>query len=102
MTEATEDSIDLDDPHSWEKARAVLRAKKIGSGPKTRQKREKKIRATVDGRSLAVSGRVKQFNFKALEQVHTAVSEAAAFEGITIAEWMEKTLIQVLNIDIRI
>jgi hypothetical protein len=96
------ESLDFDGEDAWEKALAALRGPKGGGsrGYKARKKTEKKIRATATGLSLANMGRNKQFNFKALDVVHKAVSEAAADEGITISEWMEKTIIQVLNLDI--
>jgi hypothetical protein len=95
-----EDTIDIDDAAAWGKALETLRSKGGGRGYKARKKTEKKIRATATGLSLANMGRNKQFNFKALDVVHKAVSEAAAGEGITISEWMEKTLIQVLDLEI--
>ena len=44
----------------------------------------------MDGRTLKVTGRTEQFNFKAREGLKRRVSEAAAAEGVTIAEWMER------------
>jgi hypothetical protein len=94
------ENISFDAQDDWTKAYETLRQQTGGRGYKARKKTEKKIRATASGRSLAETGRTKQFNFKALDIVHKAVSEAAVGEGITISEWMEKTLIQVLNLEI--
>jgi hypothetical protein len=80
--------------------RAMLdKEKGNGRGYKARKKAEKKIRATVSGGSLTETGRTKQFNFKALPQVHRAVMEAAAEEGITVSEWLEKLLLQHLGME---
>ena len=94
------ENISFDAQDDWTKAYETLRRQTGGRGYKARKKTEKKIRATATGRSLAETGRTKQFNFKALPIVHEKVTEAAAGEGITVSEWMEKTLIQVLNLEI--
>ena len=94
------ESVSFDAQEDWTKAYETLRKESGGRGYKARKKTEKKIRATATGRSLAETGRTKQFNFKALPVVHNAVTEVAAGEGITISEWMEKNLAQVLNLEI--
>jgi len=99
-TDPGAESISFDAQDNWTKAYETLRKESGGRGYKTRKKTEKKIRATATGRSLAETGRTKQFNFKALPEVHRAVTEAAEGEGITISEWMEKIISQALNLEI--
>ena len=99
-TDPGAESISFDAQEDWTKAYETLRKETGGRGYKARKKTEKKIRATATGRSLAETGRTKQFNFKALPEVHRAVTEAAEMDGITISEWMEKTVAQVLNLEI--
>ena len=99
-TDIDAEDVSYDAQEDWTKAYEKLRKQTGGKGYKARKKTEKKIRATATGRSLAETGRTKQFNFKALPVVHNAVADAAAGEGITISEWMEKTLIQFLNLEI--
>ena len=94
------EDISYDAQEDWTKAYETLKQRGRGGGYKARRKAEKKIRATATGRSLAETGRTEQFNFKALPVVHNAVTEVAAGEGITISEWMEKVLAQVLNLEI--
>src|SRR6516164_1986440 len=91
-TDSGADEVSFDSQDDWTKAYETLKRQTGGRGYKTRKKTEKKIRATASGRSLAETGRTKQFNFKALPFVHEKVAEAAAMEGITVSEWMEKTL----------
>ena len=94
------DVADYEDPHAWSKACDTWGApKKTGRGRQTRKKVEKKIRGTITGGSLTETGRTKQFNIKSLPVVHQAVVEAAAQEGITMSEWMEKLLIQHLGLE---
>jgi predicted HicB family RNase H-like nuclease len=99
-TDPGAESISFDEQDDWTKAYQTLRKETGGRGYKARKKTEKKIRATATGRSLAETGRTKQFNFKALPEVHRAVTEAAEGEGITISEWMEKIISQALNLEI--
>ena len=99
-TDIGAEDISYDSQDDWTKAYETLKQQGRGGGYKARRKTEKKIRATATGRSLAETGRTKQFNFKALPVVHNAVTEVAAGEEITISEWMEKTLAQVLNLEI--
>lgn len=98
MTDLADNSdFDFEDPDAMAKARAQLRAKGFNPGPKARKKKEKQIRSAVDGRTLKVTGRTEQFNFKAREGLKRRVSEAAADEGVTIAEWMERAVEAVLK-----
>jgi hypothetical protein len=83
--------FDFEDPEGMAKAREKLRAK-VNAGPKARKQKEKKIRSAVDGRTLKVTGRTEQFNFKAREGLKQSVAQAAAAEGIAIAEWMERAI----------
>jgi len=99
-TDPGDESISFDAQEDWTKAYETLRKETGGRGYKARKKTEKKIRATATGRSLAETGRTKQFNFKALPVVHSAVTEVAAVEGITISEWMERIIAQALNLEI--
>ena len=91
MTELADD-FDFEDPDAMAKARATLRAKGFSSTPKARKQKETKIRSAVDKRTLRVTGRTAQFNFKAREDIKRRVTEAAEGEGITIAEWMERAI----------
>jgi hypothetical protein len=91
MTDAAED-FDFEDPDAMAKARAKLRAKGFNTGPKARKQQEKKIRSTVDGRTLRVTGRTTQFNFKCRDEIKRGVEAAAAQEGITKAEWLERVI----------
>jgi len=84
--------FDYEDPDAMAKAREKLRAKGFSPGPKARKQKEQKIRSAVDGRTLKVTGRTEQFNFKAREGLKHSVNEAAKAEGITIAEWMERAI----------
>ena len=84
--------FDFEDPDAMARAREQLRAKGFRPGPKERKQKEKKIRAAVDGRSLRVTGRTEQFNFKAREGLKERVAQAAAGEGLSIAEWMERAI----------
>ena len=84
--------FDFEDPEAMAKAREKLRAKGFTPGPKARKKKEKQIRSAVDGRTLKVTGRTEQFNFKAREGLKRRVSAAAVADGVTIAEWMERAL----------
>jgi hypothetical protein len=86
------DDTELEDIDAMAKARQRLLAKGFAPSKKERKKREKQVRSTVDGRTLKVTGRTEQFNFKAREDIKRRVVEAAESEGITIAEWMERTL----------
>jgi hypothetical protein len=93
MTDLADNSdFDFEDPEAMAKARAQLRAKGFTLGPNARKKKEKQIRSAVDGRTLKVTGRTEQFNFKSREGLKRRVSEAAADEGVTIAEWMERAV----------
>ena len=74
------------------KAREKLRAKGFSSDSTARKQKEKKIRAAVDGRSLRVTGRTEQFNFKCREEIKRCAVEAARADGIAIAEWMERAI----------
>ncbi len=88
----TDKDFDFEDPDAMAKAREQLRAKGFDLGPKARKKQESQIRSAVDRRTLKVTGRTEQFNFKAREGLKKSVSDAAATEGITIAEWMERAV----------
>ena len=92
MTDHRADDFDFEDPDAMAKAREKLRAKGFSAGPKARKQKEKKIRAAVDARTLKVTGRTAQFNFKARADIKRSVAEAAAQEGLTIAEWMERAI----------
>jgi hypothetical protein len=86
------DDSELEDVDAMAKARERLLAKGFGGSKKERKKREKQVRSTVDGRTLKVTGRTEQFNFKAREDIKRLVVEAAKGEGLTIAEWMERAI----------
>ncbi|MGA7325563.1 MAG: hypothetical protein WBX25_14000 [Rhodomicrobium sp.] len=86
------DDAELEDVDAMAKARERLLAKGFGSPKKERKKREKQVRSTVDGRTLKVTGRTEQFNFKAREDVKRRVVEAAKEDGLAIAQWMEQII----------
>ena len=94
--------LDLEDENAITAMRAIVAEGKKGkgSGYKARKKAEKKIRATISGASLAETGRTKQFNVKVLPSVHRAAMDAAADEGITVSEWMEKLISQHLGLEV--
>ena len=77
--------------HSFEEARrkwaAKLDTKKAG-----RQSRQKQLVDVVDRRSLRATGRTEQFNFRCRPGLKAEVQDAANKVGITLAEWMERTL----------
>jgi hypothetical protein len=50
-----------------------------------------------DGRTLRVSGRTEQFNWKCLPKLKAACVEAAKDDGVTIAEWMEEAILSKLK-----
>ncbi len=91
MTDLAEE-FDFEDRDAMAKAREKLRAKGFTPGPKERKQKEKRIRSAVDGRTLKGTGRSAQFNFKAREDIKQRVSQAAAAEGVSIAEWMERAI----------
>ena len=107
MNDAAVD-VDFEAPDAWVRMAQKFSAqedggrkrKAGGGGYKTRKKAEKKVRSTVGGRSLAETGRTKQFNFKAHPVVHKAAMDAAADEGITVSEWMETLIAKALNLEI--
>lgn len=80
-------------------AKAKLASKfKHHASPKARKTREKKIRATVDGRSLAATGRLEQFNIRVRADVRQMVVSTAAERGCTIAELVELIFIEALGV----
>ena len=83
---------ELEDEDAFARAREKWAKKGLVASPKARKAREKQIRATVDGRTLRVTGRTEQFNFKALPDLAKAAKAAAKEDGITIAEWMEEAI----------
>jgi predicted HicB family RNase H-like nuclease len=89
------ETIDFEnDAEAMAKARAKWQAKgkSKGSEVKERKAREKQIRSAVDGRSLKVTGRTVQFNFRCREEIRAGVADAAKAEGIKIAEWLERAI----------
>ena len=84
--------VDLDAEDAFAKARAKWANRGFSPSPKARKAREKQIRSTVDGRTLRVTGRTEQFNFKCTPELKKEVVERAKAEGITIAEWIEWAL----------
>ena len=98
MTEAGE--IDFEtDADAMAKARAKMRAKGFKPGTAARKERETKVRAAVDGRSLRATGRTAQFNLKCRPEIKAAVTKVAKAEGLSIAEWMERTLETALGVE---
>jgi predicted HicB family RNase H-like nuclease len=65
---------------------------KVDSSTKARKTRHKAVANAKDGRSLRASGRTAQFNFKSTPGLKQRAQEAAAAEGITLAEWMEQAV----------
>ena len=89
-----------DSEDSMRKAQQKIQSmfsKKGQSSATSRKVREKKIRATVDGRSLAATGRLAQFNVRVREDVKAMVIDAARDRGCTIAELVEMLFIQGLG-----
>jgi hypothetical protein len=91
MSEPIED-FDFEDPDAMAKARAKLKAEGFNGTPKARKVKEAKIRSAVDRRSLRATGRTEQFNFKAREGLKQRVADAAAQDGITMGEWLERLI----------
>jgi hypothetical protein len=87
-----EEAFDYEDPNSLTEAIARLRLKGTGLGPKARKQQEKKVRGAVDGRTLRTTGRNAQFNFKCREDIKKGVTEAAAADGLSIAEYLERLI----------
>jgi hypothetical protein len=61
----------------------------VDSSRKGRKTRQKAVASATDGRSLRARGRTEQFNFKSTPGLKKRAQEAAAAQGITLAEWME-------------
>jgi hypothetical protein len=57
-----------------------------------RKTRQRQLTNSVDRRSLRASGRTEQFNFKSTPGLKKRAQEAAAREGVTLAEWMENAV----------
>jgi hypothetical protein len=91
------DLVEMEDPAAMNQARKKLAKLGVAKGPAARKKREKKIRAAVDGRSLTATGRVIQFNFKCTLEIKGMAVAAAEAEGISIAEWMERLIIDAVE-----
>lgn len=68
----------------------LLRKDWASSAP--RRERETAVAKSVDGRSLRATGRTEQFNFRAREGLKSRAARAAAAEGITLGEWMERAI----------
>ena len=96
MSEDT-DLAEMEEADAMSQARKKLAKLGVARGPVARKKREKKIRAAVDGRSLTATGRVIQFNFKCTPEVKAMAVAAAEAEGISIAEWMEHLIISAVE-----
>jgi hypothetical protein len=82
------DPLPEDEEWDFAKARAKL-APNVDNRTAARKARKRTLADAVDGRSLRASGRTEQFNFKATPGLKARAQEAAASEGITLAEWME-------------
>ena len=92
MTDATEDE-EVNDPNAIRDAMRALMNKGFSSPKKTeRKQREKKARSVVDGRTLKAKGRTEQLNVKVRPDIKQALADLVEGEGITIADWMERTL----------
>ena len=72
-------------------------AKSQQKGVSARKNREKKIRATVDGRSLAATGRIEQLNIRVRGDIKKLVVASAAERGCTMAELMELIILDALG-----
>ena len=57
-----------------------------------RKQRERKAHAIADGRSLRAKGRSEQLNVKVRPDIKQALAAKVEAEGITIADWIERTL----------
>lgn len=97
MTDATEE--DANDPNAIRDAMRALMSKGFSSPKKTaRKQREKQARSVVDGRTLKTKGRTEQLNVKVRPDIKQALVELVDSEGITIADWMERTLEEALGL----
>ena len=56
---------------------------------KSRKQRQKVISKAADGRSSRATGRTEQFNFRSVPGLKERAQEAAAQNGMSLAEWME-------------
>jgi hypothetical protein len=75
---------------------AIMKSGKESGPPSLRRTerkaREKKVSKMVDGRTLKAKGRTVQINFKAKPTIRQALDAKLASEGMTIADFMERTL----------
>ena len=71
--------------------------RKLDLSKDTREKRAKRLAKTIDHRALRTTGRSKQFNFRCREGLKEKVQEAANKTGLSLAEWMEVTLMAALE-----
>lgn len=88
----------LDDPEAFKLARQLFVKQGVSSTKKARKDREKKLKDTVDRRSLRATGRTAQFNFKCHPSLKERAYEAAKAERLPISEWMENAVLAALGI----
>jgi hypothetical protein len=77
--------------------RAQFKTENFKTNSKSRRGREKKVRSAVDGRTLKATGRTEQFNFKCTPDIKRGVVEAADEEGISMAEWLNRGIAELLK-----
>jgi predicted HicB family RNase H-like nuclease len=64
----------------------------VDNSRKARKTRLKAVAQATDGRSLRARGRTEQFNFKSTPGLKKRAQQAAAAQGISLAEWMENAV----------
>jgi hypothetical protein len=93
MTENPEEDGAMEAESAMRDAMRRLMGKNFATPKKAeRKQREKMARSVVDGRSLRAKGRTEQLNVKVRPDIKQALSEYVAAEGVTIADWLERTL----------
>jgi hypothetical protein len=90
----TEDEVaDADGPEVMRDAMRRLMGKGFSSPKEAeRKQREKKAKSIVDGRTLKTKGRSEQLNVKVRADIKQALAARVEAEGLTIADWIERTL----------
>jgi hypothetical protein len=95
MTDGIDESGAADGPDVMREAmRKLMSSFSPAVTPKkaVRKQREKKARSVVDGRTLRAKGRTEQLNVKVRPDIKRAIAERIEADGITIADFMERTL----------
>ena len=81
-----------------DRMQALLGKPAISSAKKAeRKRREKQVRSLTDGRSLRQKGRTVQFNVMIKPEIKQAITNRVAEEGISMADWTERTFLRGLG-----